>query len=140
MTTLLNRLRMLSPRNRLIAEKENLALFCEEMADWLERGVDIPTALHGTSVRFGDNAFRAEVAALVDLVDAGFSLTHAVKTCEAFPPMLVAMVKAGEEARLPPRPSDALSDLLHKAANIYLADAEHLSGTPTRRSQDVNAR
>jgi general secretion pathway protein F len=73
------------------------AQFCQTMANLLQNGLPLLTALKLMSRATGNVFFRALVLRLTDLVGEGASLTRAMKSVGHFPPNLRDLVKVGEQ-------------------------------------------
>jgi general secretion pathway protein F len=73
------------------------AQFCQTMANLLQNGLPLLTALKLMSRATGNVFFRALVLRLTDLVGEGASLTRSMKSVGHFPPNLRDLVKVGEQ-------------------------------------------
>ena len=73
------------------------AQFCQTMANLLQNGLPLLTALKLMSRATGNVFYRALVLRITDLVGEGASLTRAMKSAGHFPPNLRDLVKVGEQ-------------------------------------------
>jgi len=73
------------------------AQFCQTMANLLQNGLPLLTALKLVSRATGNIFFRALIIRITDLVGEGASLTRAMKSAGHFPPNLRDLVKVGEQ-------------------------------------------
>ena len=73
------------------------AQFCQTMANLLQNGLPLLTALKLMSRATGNVYFRALILRVTDLVGEGASLTRAMKAVGQFPPNLRDLVKVGEQ-------------------------------------------
>jgi len=73
------------------------AQFCQTMANLLQNGLPLLTALKLMSRATGNEFFQGLVIRVTDLVGEGASLTRSMKTVGHFPPGLRDLVKVGEQ-------------------------------------------
>ena len=73
------------------------AQFCQTMANLLQNGLPLLTALKLMARATGNVFYRALVVRITDLVGEGASLTRAMKAVGHFPPNLRDLVKVGEQ-------------------------------------------
>jgi general secretion pathway protein F len=73
------------------------AQFCQTMANLLQNGLPLLTALKLLSRATGNVFYRALVLRITDLVGEGASLTRAMKAVGSFPAGLRDLVKVGEQ-------------------------------------------
>jgi type II secretory pathway component PulF len=73
------------------------AQFCQTMANLLQNGLPLLTALKLVSRATGNVFYRALLLRITDLVGEGASLTRAMKAVGHFPPNLRDLVKVGEQ-------------------------------------------
>jgi len=73
------------------------AQFCQTMANLLQNGLPLLTALKLMSRATGNVFFQGLIMRLTDLVGEGASLTRAMKAAGHFPPNLRDLVKVGEQ-------------------------------------------
>lgn len=73
------------------------AQFCQTMANLLQNGLPLLTALKLMSRATGNVFYRALLLRITDLVGEGASLTRAMKAVGHFPPNLRDLVKVGEQ-------------------------------------------
>ncbi|HUB65992.1 MAG TPA: type II secretion system F family protein [Candidatus Methylacidiphilales bacterium] len=73
------------------------AQFCQTLANLLQNGLPLLTALKLMSRVTGNLFYRASVLRITDLVGEGASLTRAMKTAGNFPADLRDLVKVGEQ-------------------------------------------
>jgi type II secretory pathway component PulF len=73
------------------------AQFCQTMANLLQNGLPLLTALKLMSRATGNVFFRGLILRVTDLVGEGASLTRAMKAVGHFPPNLRDLVKVGEQ-------------------------------------------
>jgi type II secretory pathway component PulF len=71
--------------------------FCQTMANLLQNGLPLLTALKLMSRATGNVFFHALLIRITDLVGEGASLTRAMKSVGHFPPNLRDLVKVGEQ-------------------------------------------
>jgi len=73
------------------------AQFCQTMANLLQNGLPLLTALKLMTRATGNVFYRALLIRIADLVGEGASLTRAMKSVGHFPPTLRDLVKVGEQ-------------------------------------------
>jgi len=73
------------------------AQFCQTMANLLQNGLPLLTALKLMSRATGNMFFQTLVLRVTDLVGEGASLTRAMKSVGHFPPILRDLMKVGEQ-------------------------------------------
>jgi len=73
------------------------AQFCQTMANLLQNGLPLLTALKLMSRATGNVFFRSLLLRITDLVGEGASLTRAMKAVGHFPPNLRDLMKVGEQ-------------------------------------------
>lgn len=73
------------------------AQFCQTMANLLQNGLPLLTALKLMSRATGNVFYRSLVLRITDLVGEGASLTRAMKSVGHFPPNLRDLMKVGEQ-------------------------------------------
>jgi general secretion pathway protein F/type IV pilus assembly protein PilC len=71
--------------------------FCQTMANLLQNGLPLLTALKLMSRATGNVFFQAQIIRITDLVGEGASLTRSMKAVGHFPPNLRDLVKVGEQ-------------------------------------------
>lgn len=104
---LLLRLPVVGPLRRRAAA----ARFGRSLAELLQSGLPIVSALDAASSSLADPAASDEVADARREVRAGRSLASALAEGRAFPPLFLRMTSLGEE-------SGRLSEMLHRAADV----------------------
>jgi type II secretory pathway component PulF len=73
------------------------AQFCQTMANLLQNGLPLLTALKLVSRATGNEFYRGLVVVVTNLVGEGASLTRSMKSVGHFPPGLRDLVKVGEQ-------------------------------------------
>lgn len=129
-----NRLLLLvSPTRRRMAHLMDLRVFCEQLATILDGGLPLRQAVRLCVERTYDSApvFRAAVAAVADDVDAGMTLSSALRRhAKVFPTALQIVAEAGErnDTEAQEGGSHALARLLRLTGAFYADEARHLRG------------
>ncbi|MCY6484580.1 type II secretion system F family protein [Clostridium aestuarii] len=91
--------------------------FARSLSTTLISGVSIINAVEVVSRVVGNKLVEKKLLTAREKITKGMPLAEAIKDIESFPPMLVAMVKIGEE-------SGALDDILEKTADFYDGEVE----------------
>lgn len=109
-----------------IIRQSSLARFCRLMSTLTDAGIPIHTAM-GLSRDVVPNIFvREKVQAVIDDVQIGVTIHDAMAKHPVFDPILVSMIRVGEE-------SGMLGDSLHKMADLF----ENQTDESTQRLTDA---
>lgn len=93
------------------------ARFTRNLSTILASGVSMIKAIEIVSTVVGNKVVGDELMATRDKVMKGFLLAEAISDIKVFPPMLIAMIKIGEE-------SGELDEILEKTAYFYDQEVE----------------
>lgn len=113
------------PLIRTLAKKIILARFTRNLATLFLAGLPITEALSILSLSMGNVLYSRAVQTLATAIAAGQQLNRVMRTGTLFPPMMVQMIKIGEE-------SGALDKMLYKIADFYEADIDHIIAQSSR--------
>jgi type IV pilus assembly protein PilC len=112
-----HRLLLLLPVFGKLARRLATARFADTLECMYAAGVPTPEAMARSAVACGNAVVGRSILRAVPSVEAGGSLTQALRTSRAIPPLLLNMVAVGEEA-------GKLEESLHKVAEYERDDAE----------------
>lgn len=104
-----DRLLLLLPGIGPVARGHFVARFCEELAILHESGLDLRKSLHAAMQSVPNRAVRREAWEALLLLEGGASLHRAFSAATRFDPLVLSMIRAGED-------SGALARTLHEAA------------------------
>ncbi len=97
--------------------KLEMARIARTLGALLRGGVGILSALRTTSGTVGNQAVRATFAALVNRVTGGGGLAEAMDAAGLYPPLMVNLVRTGEE-------TGRLGEMLEELSEIYEDEAQ----------------
>jgi type IV pilus assembly protein PilC len=101
-----------------IIKMSALARFTRTLATTFAAGVPLPDALVSCAGASGNVVYRNAILRTRDEVTTGMQLTHALRSQQLFPPMVLQMVSIGEE-------SGALDSMLDKCASYFETEVDN---------------
>lgn len=114
---LLGNIKLKLPIIKTTSSKIITSRFTRNLSTILASGVSMIRAIEIVSIVLGNRVVEEELLRARDEVMKGVLLADAIKNIKAFPPMLIAMVKIGEE-------SGQLDEILEKTADFYDQEVE----------------
>lgn len=106
-----------TPGIRGTSRKVVTSRFARSLSTTIASGVSMIKAIEIVSRVVGNKLVEKKLMEAREELTKGTTLAESIKDIEAFPPMLIAMIKIGEE-------SGALDDILDKTANFYDGEVE----------------
>lgn len=95
-----------------LIKKVSIARFTRSMGTLLKSGVPILTSIDITASNSGNKVIEKNIVTTRSSVESGRSLAEPLRNLKIFPPMVVEMVRVGEE-------TGNLDDMLFKVADYY---------------------
>lgn len=101
----------------VVLKKNVISRFSRSLGTLLSNGVSIMDALNITSRTVGNKVMEKVVLRMRDNIKSGLPLIDPLVTAKVFPPMLIQMIKVGEE-------SGKLGEMLNKVADFNEAEVD----------------
>lgn len=92
--------------------------FTRTLSTLLASGIPLIQALESTASVSGNKVIEKRIKQVIDEISTGTTLTKSIKKMNVFPPMVISMIKVGEE-------SGRLDEILDKTANFYDEETEN---------------
>ena len=105
------------PKVGKLVQKIHAARFAESLASLTSTGISIPQAIEITSRSITNKYVESGLSKAVDALKRGETLSSQLKKMDVFPPLLVYVVKTGEE-------SGTMEELLNKTSDFYNDEAD----------------
>lgn len=112
-----DRIRLHAPLFGKIHQKAVISRFCRTLSILLKSGLPLVDALDIANLSMGNQIMEESIEETVQRVGEGSDFAGPLKRTGRFPPMVVQLVKAGEQ-------SGELEEMLAKAASMYEEDME----------------
>jgi general secretion pathway protein F len=112
-----DRIRLLFPLVGKLHHKAVIARFTRTLAILLRSGLPLVQALETSRLSAGNRLFEDAIHDIAQRIGEGADFAGPLRNCGLFPPLVVQLVRAGEQ-------SGELEGMLEKAAELYEDDVE----------------
>lgn len=102
-------------------QKILLARFARNLAITFNAGIPIKEALRLSGSHFSHHQFNQLIAILINKVNAGMPLHHAMTILTEFPVMMIQMIKIGEETGLIDQMLGKIADFFESEIDLFLS-------------------